>query len=320
MLLTMSKGIRRRFHLLQEASAAERLRLVERSFRYYCSRLGLGGLLSAVDSALVISGTLVSRCLPARMWLAIREKGRVTKQLDYSGGNIRLGIDSVLELDIRCHSCEKETDTVDWIETWFQTGDVYYDVGANVGAYALVAARACKDVKVYAFEPGYVTYPQLCRNVYLNEVQESIVPLQVALSDKTGLTPFHYQNLETGGALHALGDPVDQKGELFNPVFTLDTPSFRLDDLVDLWKLPMPNHIKIDVDGLESEILAGSDSVLRNQGLRTVLLESEVELGRIDHIRSYLEERGLDLHRALPGSTFLFVRSLEPGGDDDVNC
>jgi FkbM family methyltransferase len=230
----------------------------------------------------------------------------VIRSLDYRDSDLQISIDAPVELDVRRHSCEKEQDTVRWLEDWFRSGEVFYDVGANIGAYSLIAAR--KQVRVYAFEPGFMTFPQLCRNIHLNQEWDSIVPLQLALSDETDLAPFNYENLDPGGALHALGEARDQKGENFSPVMTLETPCYRIDDLVSLMSLPRPNHIKIDVDGIEYAVLRGAEAVLRERSVKSILLESEEELGALPSIQSYLRNCGLILEKALPRSTYLFVR------------
>ncbi len=46
-----------------------------------------------------------------------------------------------------------------------------------------------------------------------------------------------------------------------------------LDDLVAQFGVPVPNHIKIDVDGIESEILAGAAATLKDPALRSILVE-----------------------------------------------
>ena len=208
-----------------------------------------------------------------------------------------MGVDSWIENDYRLHSCKKEPGTVEWIEGWFRPGDVFYDIGANVGAYSLVAFRLLSGkTKIYAFEPGFVTFPQLCRNIHLNGAGETIVPLPVALSDQTSMAAFHYQNLVTGGALHALGAPIDQHGKQFQPVFTLPTLSYRLDDFVRQFGLPMPNHIKIDVDGTEYQILKGSEEILSRPELHSILLEANEEHEGADKIVTLLERNGLVLH------------------------
>ncbi|MGD8813633.1 MAG: FkbM family methyltransferase [Anaerolineales bacterium] len=242
-------------------------------------------------------GVGVTRLLPIRFWLRVREEAQLVHQMDYPRAPIQIVVDSWIEKDVRLHSCAREPGTVAWIEEWFKPGDVFYDIGANVGAYSLVAFRFLNGMsKIYAFEPGFKTFPQLCKNIQLNDAEKVIFPLQLALSDQTTMTTFHYQNLLTGGALHALGDPVDQHGDQFQPVFSLPTLSYRLDDLVPQFGLPAPNHIKIDVDGTEYQILKGAESLLRNSDLRSILLELEEGQQDANRIEEFLIQTGLMLH------------------------
>lgn len=247
-------------------------------------------------------------CLPTRIWLRIKAKTQVVKTMDYSK-TIYLHVDSWIENEVRLKETQKEPGTVAWIEQWFQKGDVFYDIGANVGSYSLIAHQFLNgDMQGYAFEPGFLTFPQLCRNLAINNVDGCISPLQVALSDHTDLIPFHYNNLETGGALHALGDPVDQFGKPFKPVFMLPTLSFKLDDLVSQFHLSLPQHIKIDVDGVEYQILQGAQSVLQSPELRSILLEvddvSEVGMA----MSTFLTQCGFALHSQFDDNC-LFAKS-----------
>ena len=49
--------------------------------------------------------------------------------------------------------------------------------------------------------------------------------------------------------------------------------SYRLDDLIELFHLPYPQHIKIDVDGIEFSVLKGSQKTLGNSACRSLMLE-----------------------------------------------
>src|SRR5574337_127189 len=87
-------------------------------------------------------------------------------KLDYSKADIFIHIDSDWERYTRTKSCRKEPETIEWIENTIKPGDVVFDVGANIGAYSLVMAKSSNmGAKVYAFEPSWPTYIQLCRNI-----------------------------------------------------------------------------------------------------------------------------------------------------------
>ena len=252
--------------------------------------------LAGDDLVTQLRAALVHRSLDAASLLDLKNEINVVERMDYARRDVLLSVDSRIEYETRLHSCKKEPDTVEWIETFLKPGDVLFDVGANVGAYSLVAAKFFEGgVRVYAFEPAFLNYTQLCKNVHLNRCQGSVVPLPVALSDKTALGVFNYYNLIPGGALHTLGAAVDHKGEAFEPVFTQHMISYRLDDLVEQFGVPVPNHIKIDVDGIELDVLVGAERTLSNPSLRSVIVELEAGEGE-RQITELLASRGFELH------------------------
>ena len=231
--------------------------------------------------------------------------------MDYDHRDIFLNVDSDFEYRVRLHSCKKEPETVEWIETFFREGDVLYDVGANVGAYSLVASKFFGGkVQVYAFEPSFLNFPQLCKNLMLNQCQESIVPLQVALSDKTTIETFNYYNLFPGGAVHALGEAIDHNGDAFTPMSKQPVLTYRTDDFIKQFDIPSPNHIKIDVDGTEFSVLKGMDETLENKSVRSMLLELSEGRGHGSEIFQLLSNKGFKVHGTY-GSNHILVRGAQ---------
>jgi FkbM family methyltransferase len=195
-------------------------------------------------------------------------------KMDYGRHDIFLHVDSLVEQSVRLNSCRKEPDTVEWVETFLREGDVLFDVGANVGAYSLVAAKFHGGkVKVYAFEPAFANYVQLCKNIILNGCQQTVVPLPLALSDRTTVDTFNYRDLIPGSALHTFGEAVGDDGEAFQPEFNQHVLSFRIDDLLGQFPLPAPDHLKIDVDGLEAKVLEGARRTLAGSSVRSIIVE-----------------------------------------------
>ncbi|MBN2453541.1 MAG: FkbM family methyltransferase [Candidatus Omnitrophica bacterium] len=235
--------------------------------------------------------------MPSGFLLAIKSNAEIVKKMDYKERDIFLNINSDIEYRVRLHSCAKEPEMITWIQDFMKEGDVLYDVGANVGAYSLVASKYFNGrVRVYAFEPGFMTFVELCRNIITNECQDSIIPLQVALSDKTVMDTFNYNNLTPGGALHAFGKPLDCKGETFAPVFRQPVLSYRIDDLIKQFGIPAPNHIKIDVDGIEYKVLEGASGALKSAALRSVIAELEEGSAEADRIIGLMSRNGFIVH------------------------
>lgn len=237
--------------------------------------------------------------------LGLKSAMNIVEKMDYQPYEIFLNIDSETEYKVRLHSCKKEPDTVNWIENFLNAGDVFYDIGANVGVYSFVASKFFQGkVKVYAFEPAFMNFSQLCKNIYINQCQDNIIPLQIALSDQTTIDSFNYSSLTIGGAQNSLGEPIDEKGKTFAPVFKQYTISYTIDDLIKNFALPVPNHLKIDVDGIEFSVLKGAKATLANSSVRSIIVEL-AEGDKAKEVTDYLLKNNFELHskyqRMTPG-------------------
>ena len=122
--------------------------------------------------------------------IALKEKINVVGRLDYQKAEILMDLSSYKQIR-RLRASKKEPETVEWIEENIKPGEIFYDIGANVGAYSFVAwAHTGKKCKVYSFEPSFSTFAALSQNVFLNSASEEIIALQISLSYKTFFIPF----------------------------------------------------------------------------------------------------------------------------------
>ena len=232
---------------------------------------------------------------PTRTLAKLKQGLNPTVKLDYSRHSIFMHADSELSL-FRSRACQKEPETIVWIENFMKPGEVFYDVGANVGAYSLVASKFLDGrVRVYAFEPSFSTYDQLCRNILLNRCQDSVYPFMLALNESTGLVEFDYHSLEAGDAEHLLIDPIQGPQSESQSVYRQSLPGFRLDDLIAEFNFPRPTHIKLDVDGSELAVLRGAAETLKSDTLRSVLVEVRKQLGQAEWVENLLGEAGFKL-------------------------
>ena len=214
------------------------------------------------------------------------------KDLDYEEDNIKIHIESDIEFYTRTISCKKEPEIIDWIHSNFNSvsNPTFYDIGANIGAYSLVATMFVnKKIKVYAFEPSFLNYYQLNKNIILNNCQNCIVPLNIALNNKNELGNFHYSSLDSGSAAHAYGEAVGETGEEFKPSNTSLMHSYRLDDLIRIFNFQVPNFIKIDVDGIEMKILEGAKDTLNNDSVKSLVIEIVYEKDADEFIKLFKE-------------------------------
>jgi len=204
---------------------------------------------------------------------------------DVKGCAIELHVGSEIEAYRASTYTTKEPETLEWIEQYIGPNDVFYDVGADIGLYSLFAAKWLGgQCKVYALEPEAMNYAQLSRNIFLNGLSGIVVPCCVAVTDGLCFDHFYLNphNFETmvrghslvsGSALHSFGTPEDYRGEPFRSFHTQGVVGVSLDYLWQGWGLPFPNHVKIDVDGLEEKIVAGAELTLKDPRLKSILIE-----------------------------------------------
>ena len=133
---------------------------------------------------------------------------------------------------------------------------VVYDVGANVGFFTLIAARLSPQGRVVAFEPLPENSQRIRHNIALNNLQNIIVRSE-ALSDTDGQTQFQVSSEPTWGKLVSVSK--DTGGQ----VGTINVKVSRLDSLVEAGEIPIPQLIKMDVEGAETGVLRGAESTLR---------------------------------------------------------
>ncbi len=172
---------------------------------------------------------------------------------------------------------DKEPELLDWLDENLRDGDVFFDVGANVGIYSIYAALRKPKATVYAFEPEYSNLHQLKQNILENTPMSNICPYALALDDKTGISQLHIQDTTPGAAKHTVSKHDLAKthtGE--NVVWREGVATITMDEFCILSGIK-PNMVKIDVDGTEIAILKGGRKTFSNPDLRTVYIEVDAK-------------------------------------------
>ena len=123
-------------------------------------------------------------------------------------------------------------------------GDVLYDIGAHFGYYTLLSSKLVGEKgKVVAFEPSPNNLARLYRHIELNS-RRNVQVLELAVSDHVGTAKFETRTGSGVGHLASDG-PLEVK---------LTT----LDSLTDQ---PLPQVMKIDVEGAELGVLQGAKAL-----------------------------------------------------------
>ena len=149
----------------------------------------------------------------------------------------------------------KEPGTIEWLNE-ISPKEILLDIGANVGMYTIYAA-VVRNATVYALEPESQNYSLLNKNIRLNKLDHIVSAYCIGLSDKNSLDYIFINNLTAGDANHAVGEPLNFELKSFNETigFAQGCVTYTLDSLVEAQKLPVPDYVKIDVDGFEHKVV-----------------------------------------------------------------
>lgn len=140
-------------------------------------------------------------------------------------------------------------------------GDVFVDVGANVGSYSVLASGVCRAESV-SFEPIPQTFRFLETNVAINGLSGLCQPFRKGIGAHVGELEF-LADSDTTNRVAPKSDGHNNSRIVRVPVTTLDA---ELEDTA-------PTLLKIDVEGFEKEVLTGAPNTLNAERLSAVIIE-----------------------------------------------
>lgn len=181
-----------------------------------------------------------------------------------------------------------ESEQVKIFEKEIKKGDVFFDIGANVGFYSLLAAELVgPSGKVFAFEPFPENFKYLKKHIEINNYK-NIFPFEVAVSSETGIAFF-------GGVINrSQGHLINSNG--------LKVKTIAIDEWVKENKLPIPNVMKIDVEGAEMSVLTGAKNTITN-----------------NHPTIFLSTHSEEFHKNCCNLLISLGYKLEPIGIGDIS-
>ena len=239
----------------------------------------------------VLRWQIGSRLLPGAVAVPFVNQVQLLVEHGMSGatGNVYCGLHEFEEMALVLHC--------------LRPGDLFVDVGANVGSYALLGGAAGADV--IAFEPVPSTYRQLRRNVQANDLSERVTPCQAALGSAEGQARITVGHDTMNHILS--GEGAAEEAVLVD-IHTLDSHCAERPPLA----------IKVDVEGFELEVLNGAREVLSGADLKLIVIEmnqSGMQYGVDDaQLREMLAEFGFRRYLYRP-----FDRRFVEAGDEIVS-
>lgn len=168
--------------------------------------------------------------------------------------------------------------------------DICWDIGANIGFYTcLLASRVEETGAVVAFEPALRTCGYLSENVSLNQFT-NVTVVNKGLSDSVEQRHLYYTE---AGLAEGTASLKYANGRAASERVTLDT----IDNLIG--ELPVPDFIKIDVEGYQLEVLRGGEHCLKTHApLLMAELKDVGETNRatFHEIENYVADLGYQLY------------------------
>jgi len=176
-------------------------------------------------------------------------------------------------------------------------GSVFYDVGANVGFFGLIAARIVGPTgAVYAFEPVAEVAAEARANAERNAI-ENLHVVEAAASDRTGRASLIVTRHPGGATLSGADAGDDATG-------TVGVATVRIDELVASGEIRPPDSVKIDVEGVELEVLDGmGDTLTRHRPVVVCELDAATAPGvedKVGRVTERLEALGYGVSPLAP--------------------
>lgn len=199
-------------------------------------------------------------------------------------------------------------------------GMVYFDIGAHVGQFTLMAARRVGHAgQVHAFEATREVFEQLVRNVHLNGF-ENIHPNHAAVFDRAGMVEL--MTCAPGkAAFNAVGRPLRPDDQVIG---SQNVPSLRMDDYCRERNISRIDFVKIDVNGPELHVIRGFGSLLEGSQAPSLVCEfndlTTAPLGYTTlEMRRHLEGLGYSLYTFDPDAVAIRPEPLAHRYEHTVN-
>jgi FkbM family methyltransferase len=144
---------------------------------------------------------------------------------------------------------------------WCKTDTVFYDLGANIGYYSILAAQKITSGKIYSFEPLPENIKVFKKHLQLNKtkLQSKVIELnEFAIADENKIVEFSNHAVYNDGNTY-----VNQSFVFTEAAQKITVQAFSIDELIAKGYL-LPDVLKIDVEGAELDVLNGARKTLES--------------------------------------------------------
>ncbi|MBT6052066.1 MAG: FkbM family methyltransferase [Candidatus Scalindua sp.] len=175
---------------------------------------------------------------------------------------------------------------------------IVYDIGANNGLFSLFFARAVGPKgQVLAIEPNPACFKQLSDNISINNFS-NVRACKFAIGKDNYSDTMAFSKLYMGQG--SLDTTIKERTLKSKTSSVIDIEVFSLDYLIKNKNYPIPDFIKIDVEGLENDVLVGMKEIIKEYKPQ-IFLENhgatvKEKVNNIESIIEILSNNGYNIH------------------------
>ncbi|MDR1895711.1 MAG: FkbM family methyltransferase, partial [Prevotellaceae bacterium] len=206
------------------------------------------------------------RLNPYPIIYSFTDKSKLIIQKSGSTINFYCGLEDYYDMTFLLHFLREE--------------DSFADIGANIGMYTVLASGHV-GAKTFSFEPVPSTFSNLKDNIAINHVKDKVASFNIALGAREGIIEFT-------SSLNSMNHVATE-----NEPNTIKVPVKTLDSILENRKIP--SLLKIDVEGFETEVLAGGGKTLKQSELKAIIIELNGSGKRYGYDEQHIHETFLDL-------------------------
>ena len=214
----------------------------------------------------------------------------VTIERTIAGTPIKFRLRTPSDFELVINDIDVERETIEQFLGTVKEGDIVYDIGSNIGTYAILAHNKLSEGTVVAFEPLPENITRLRGNAEANNA--AIEVHQVALSDSKDSATFSADHSKTGRLTES-----DTEG-------TSITVKKTTGDIFTEQLSVTPTVMKIDVEGEELKVLKGFDKTLSEE-IRELFVEIHeqtddgvgLSMDEVTELKQYLRRKGFQLRQ-----------------------
>lgn len=223
-----------------------------------------------------------------------------------NGLHMELGLLDLIERQLRTRG-EWEPEVGKAIQNLLKPGDIFVDIGANIGYFTLLAAQQVgPHGRVFAFEPALGTLAQLAKHIKLNGFENTLVG-SLGISDHHALATLNIAHAHNNGqtSLQPITVARGQQPTLIAPLDALLPSSTPV------------TLIKLDIEGGEADALRGMQHLLAAQRPAIICELIDPMNAQCQTVQALLAEYGYQLYDLQTGQVFTPQTGV---GNVDILC